>query len=81
MCALRLLLASLDAYVQYVAAAKYHVAVVGGRRVTTVFGCPFKYYVHVAIGVNHSASVLDIVLQSNIDFRVEFLHEQVQRFP
>jgi len=75
-----LLLARVNAYVEYVATAKYYVAVVCRGRITPVFGCPFKYDVHVAVSVYHSSPVLDIVFQSDVNFRVEFLNEQVKRF-
>ena len=68
--ALDLLLAGVNADVEYVAAAQNHVTVVCGGRVTTVFRSAFKYDVHVTIGVNHSPSVLNIILQSYVYFRV-----------
>jgi len=73
------LLASVDTYVEYVTAAKDYVSIVGGRGVTTILGCALKYDVHVTIGVDHASSILDIVLQSNIDLRVELLNEQIKR--
>jgi hypothetical protein len=74
------LLAGFDAYVENVATAKDYVTVVGGWRVTAVFRGAFEYDVHVAVGVDHLPSVLNVVLESNVDFRVEFFHEQVERF-
>jgi hypothetical protein len=74
------LLFGFNAYVQYVATTEYYVPVIGGWRITAVFRCSFQYDVHVAVGVDHLSSVLDIVLEPNVDFRVEFLYEQVEWF-
>ena len=67
---LGLLLARVNADVEYVAAAQDHVSVVRSWGVPAVFRGAFQNDVHVAVGVNHPPAILNIVLKPNVDFRV-----------
>jgi len=71
-------LARVDTDVENIAASEYDVSIVGCGRVAAVFGCALKYDVHVAVGLDHFAAVLHIMLQSNVDFGVQLLHEQIE---
>jgi len=77
---LSLLFASLDANVEDVASAKDDVTIVCRRRVAPVLCGSIKYYVHVAVCVNHSASIFYIILQADADFCIQLLHEKVEWF-
>jgi len=74
------LLTRVHADVENIASPKDDVAVVLGRRVSSVLGCSFKDYVHVAVSINHAAAVLDIILQSDADLAVQLLYQEVEWF-
>jgi hypothetical protein len=74
------LLARFDAYVENVAATKDNVSIVRSSRIATVLRGTFENDVHVTIGVDHSASIFDITLESNTDLSIELFNEQVERF-
>ena len=76
-----MLLASVYTDVEYVAAPQYYVAIIGGGRITPVLRSALKDDVHVAVGVYHFPAVLYIVLEPDVHFGVEFLHQQIERFP
>jgi hypothetical protein len=69
------------ANIQNITASKYHITIVSCRRVAAILSRSFQNYVHVTIGIYHSTSVLDVVLQSNAHLSVEFLDQQVERLP
>jgi len=71
---LGLLFAGLHANIENVASAKDNVAVVCGRRVTSVFCGSLKDYVHVTVRINHAATVFDIILEANTDLTIHLLH-------
>ena len=73
--ALGLLLGRIYTNIEYVASAQDDVSIVGCWRVAAVFGRALKDDVHVTIGFNHLTAVLDIVLQPNVYFGVQFLHK------
>ena len=67
---LGLLLARVDADVEYVAPAQYDVSVVGCRRVSTILCRALQYGVHVTIRLDHLPAVFYIILQPNVDFGI-----------
>ena len=69
-----LLLFALNANIENVTAAQYHVAIVGSGGVASIFGGSLQNYIHVTVGVDHSSSIFNIVLQSNAYLAVQFLH-------
>ena len=73
-----LLLARFNRNVQNIAATKNYVAIVRRWRVTSVFCGPLKDDVHVAVGVDHVSAVLDVVLEADDDFGIQFLDQQVE---
>ena len=70
-----LVLARFNTYVENVAPTKNYVAIIRGWGVTPVFCGSFENDVHVAVGVDHVAAVLDIVFEANADFGVQSLDE------
>ena len=77
---LSLWFARLDADIQNVASAEDNVAIVCCWRIAPVLSCSVEDYVHVAVRVNHPASIFHIILQANANLCVQFLHEKVKGF-
>ena len=79
-----MLLASLlsrltDTHVEYVTSTQDEVSEVCSGRVAPVFGGSVQDYVHVAVAVDHLATVLDVIFQPDRDVGVQLLHKKVQR--
>ena len=69
-----LLFASFHADIENIASSKDDVAVVRCRRVASVFSSALKDYVHVAVGINHPTAIFNIILETNTDLAIQFLH-------
>ena len=73
------LLFALNADIENIAAAQYHVAVISGWGVSSIFGSPLQDDIHVTVGVDHSSSIFNVVLKSDAYLTVQFLHQQIER--
>jgi hypothetical protein len=71
---LGLLFARLHANIENIASPKDDIAVVRRRRVASVFSSSIKDYVHVTVGINHPTAVFNIILETNTDLAIQFLH-------
>ena len=68
------LLFALDTDIQNIASSQYHIAVISGGGITSIFGGSLQNNVHVTVSIYHSSSVFNIVLKSNAYLTVQFLH-------
>ena len=76
------LLATLvDADIENVATSQNEIPKIGSWRIPSVLCGAVQYDVHMTVAVDHLAAVFDVILQPDADVRIEFLHEQIQRFP
>jgi len=60
--------------VENVASTQDQVSEVCSGRIASVLGGSVKDYVHVTVAVDHLAAVLDVILQSDANVRVQLLH-------
>ena len=66
---------------QDIISSNNNVTIVSCRLIVLVFSRTFKNYIHVIVTVYHLSPVLNMVLESDCNFLIYLLDQQIQRFP